>query len=119
MAPVLALVALACAPNGSGPSPVVAGPDFFDRPFPSEDRTTTGHPDLSGFPLQEEIPLEAPSCLFLASGFCFQTGVYVSPPRRRRKSQVGGEYRNSSETQSKVPKKGYFRHVMWLRLLAP
>ena len=57
MAPVLALVALACAPTGSGPSPVVAGPDFFDRPFPSEDRTTAGHPDLSGFPLQEEIPL--------------------------------------------------------------
>lgn len=38
---------------------------------------------------------------------------------QKKEPQVGGEYRNSSETQSKVPKKGYFRNVMWLRLLAP
>lgn len=57
MPPFLALVALACAPGGDGPRPVVAGPGFFDRPFPSDTRMVSGHPDLSDFPLQEEIPL--------------------------------------------------------------
>lgn len=57
MTPFLALLALACAPGGDGPRPVVAGPGFFDRPFPSDTRMVAGHPDLSDFPLQDEIPL--------------------------------------------------------------
>ena len=57
MSSTLALLVLACAPPGVGPQPVVDGPGFFDRPFPSDERLQDGHPDLSGFPLQEEIPL--------------------------------------------------------------
>ena len=39
---------LACSAP-SGPEPIVSGDGFFDAPWPSDTRTTDGHPDLDGF----------------------------------------------------------------------
>ncbi len=57
MLPLL-LALLGCsAPEGTGPLPLFGGEGFFDRPFPSDARTTAGHPDLEGFPGQGEYDL--------------------------------------------------------------
>ncbi|MEC8424101.1 MAG: hypothetical protein VX000_10010, partial [Myxococcota bacterium] len=57
MPSIFVLIAMACTPAGDGPRPVISGPGFFDRPFPSDTRLVDGHPDLRDFPLQEEITL--------------------------------------------------------------
>jgi pimeloyl-ACP methyl ester carboxylesterase len=45
---LLVLLSIACqAPTG--PEPIVSGDGFFDAPWPSDARTTDGHPDLEGF----------------------------------------------------------------------
>lgn len=49
---------MACAsPADEGAVPVLDGPGFFDRPFPSDTRRVDGHPDLTGFPHEGEYPL--------------------------------------------------------------
>jgi hypothetical protein len=59
MAPVLVFALFACTPDGIGPTPMLEGPGFFDRPFPGDARMVDGHPDLHDFPLQDEITLLA------------------------------------------------------------
>jgi hypothetical protein len=39
---------IACHPS-DGPEPKVSGAGFFDAPWPSDARTTQGHPDLEGY----------------------------------------------------------------------
>ncbi len=47
----LVLLTAACAPQVSGGvRPILDGPDFFDRPFPSDARLLDGHPDVRDFP---------------------------------------------------------------------
>ena len=65
------------APDGA--LPVVTGPAFFDRPWPSDARLLNGHPDLSDFPRQGQYPLVD---AYLASayeldGFGTNSPVYV------------------------------------------
>lgn len=56
--PLLLFLALGCAadPDG-GVAPIVEGPGFFDRPFPSDARRVDGHPDVAGFPGQGGYPI--------------------------------------------------------------
>lgn len=49
---LLPILLAACSPWPGGPTPMVEGDGFFDRPWPSDDRRIAGHPDLEGFPLQ-------------------------------------------------------------------
>lgn len=58
--PSLALLFLstACTSSpGGGVAPILDGPDFFDRPFPSDTRRVDGHPDVSEFPGAGDYPL--------------------------------------------------------------
>ncbi len=56
LVPILAGSMLtACVADGDGPRPLIEGPGFFDAPFPSDTRLVNGHPDLSDFPLQDDI----------------------------------------------------------------
>jgi predicted esterase len=50
-------LAAGCSPWPDAPLPILAGPGFFDRPFPDDRRTFDGHPDLSDFPHIDEISL--------------------------------------------------------------
>ncbi len=38
-------------------APIVEGPDFFDRPFPSDARRVDGHPDVAEFPGEGSFPI--------------------------------------------------------------
>ncbi len=40
-----------------GAAPMLEGPGFFDRPFPSDARRVDGHPDVSEFPGAGDYPL--------------------------------------------------------------
>jgi len=52
------LLLVACAdPGGSEPLPVLEGPDFWDRPFPHDDRRRGTRPDFGGFPNEGQYPL--------------------------------------------------------------
>lgn len=54
----LASILAGCSPSlPEGALPLLDGPGFFDRPFPSDHRLVDGHPDFAGFPLAEELPL--------------------------------------------------------------
>lgn len=55
-ATVLLLVACSGV-TSTGAMPMVSGPEFFDRPFPSVERMVDGHPDLSDFPGQDDYPI--------------------------------------------------------------
>jgi hypothetical protein len=57
LSPVLVLSACSGAGAPEGALPMLDGPDFFDRPFPSDSRMVDGHPDVSGFPGEGEFPL--------------------------------------------------------------
>jgi hypothetical protein len=65
------------APSDGG-APMVDGPGFFDRPFPSDARTVDGHPDLTGFP-GEGVPLVDAYLAASASldGFGTNSPIYV------------------------------------------
>lgn len=59
---MLLLAAIACTPEAAdyaGVTPVLAGPDFFDTPFPSDERLVDGRPSLEGFPGSSDVPLMA------------------------------------------------------------
>jgi hypothetical protein len=80
--PLLPLGALlaACGARtpAEGGTPITSGDGFFDRPFPSDDRTVDGHPDLEGYP-GTGVPL-VDSYLSAAAGldgFGTNTPVYV------------------------------------------
>lgn len=45
--------------TSTGALPMVSGPGFFDRPFPSAERMVDGRPDLSDFPGQDDYPIIA------------------------------------------------------------
>lgn len=67
------------AAETDGARPMLAGPGFFDRPWPADSRLLNGHPDLSGFPRQGLYPLVD---AYLASayeldGFGTNSPVYV------------------------------------------
>ncbi len=55
---LITLMIAGCAPD-SLPTPFAAGEGFFDHPWPSDQRTIDGHPDLSDFPYQDEFALLA------------------------------------------------------------
>ncbi len=59
---MLLLAALACTPEAADPGgvlPVLDGAEFFDRPFPSDERLVDGRPSLAGFPGSDDVPLMA------------------------------------------------------------
>ncbi len=54
------LLALACTADTvdtRGTTPVLAGEEFFDSPFPSDSRLVDGRPSLDGFPGSGSVPL--------------------------------------------------------------
>jgi hypothetical protein len=70
----------ACTPSsGSGVDPVLEGPEFFDRPWPSDARLVDGHPDFSGFPRQGQYPLVDAyfAAAYELDGFGTNSPVYV------------------------------------------
>lgn len=68
-----------CAQIGVGPRPVVDGPGFFDRPWPSDTRLVDGRPDLTGYPGAEEYSLVADYAAqaALLDGFGTASPIYL------------------------------------------
>ncbi|MDP2311835.1 MAG: hypothetical protein Q8P41_02950 [Pseudomonadota bacterium] len=55
---LLVFLSVGCtSATGDGVAPILEGPGFFDRPFPSDSRRVDGHPDLSEFPGAGDYPL--------------------------------------------------------------
>jgi predicted esterase len=54
---LLFLSAACTSVSSGGAAPILDGPDFFDRPFPSDVRRVDGHPDVSDFPGAGDYPL--------------------------------------------------------------
>lgn len=46
---MLAIFSIVACQAPDGPEPMVSGDGFFDAPWPSDARTTDGHPDLDGY----------------------------------------------------------------------
>lgn len=58
LSPLLLFLVIGCTVDStSGVAPLVEGPGFFDRPFPSDARRVDGHPDVSGFPGEGGFPI--------------------------------------------------------------
>ncbi len=75
-----ALLAACSAPSDpGGATPIVSGPGFFDRPFPSDARMVDGHPDYSGFPEIDRQPMLAAYAATAESldGFGTNAPIYV------------------------------------------
>jgi hypothetical protein len=49
----------ACAAPADRPKLILSGSHFFDEPWPSDRRTVDGHPDMDGFPGQDDFDLVA------------------------------------------------------------
>ncbi|MDP2310086.1 MAG: hypothetical protein Q8P18_28980 [Pseudomonadota bacterium] len=54
---LLFLSAACTSPSNGGVAPILDGPGFFDRPFPSDTRRVDGHPDVTDFPGAGDYPL--------------------------------------------------------------
>ncbi|MFN7142803.1 MAG: hypothetical protein ACK4YP_03440, partial [Myxococcota bacterium] len=56
--PLLLFLSVGCLSGPvAGVAPIVEGPGFFDRPFPSDARRVDGHPDVSDFPGEGGFPI--------------------------------------------------------------
>jgi pimeloyl-ACP methyl ester carboxylesterase len=68
------------------PLPVVStsGEHFFDRPWPDDERTLDGHPDMAGFPQREEIDLieRYLTQIEQLDGFGTNAAIYIPLDRR-------------------------------------